>query len=138
MLLYLDSSAWNKLADGASIDLPGEVLFSSCNLDEFGGADRARQQRLAQLAWDTSNRKKLRDHVELMHTEVSGNPVHDNAFSRESRETRARWGQLTGGRGNGDARLFNREELTLLLVIAEDLPYLELIHPTVKIQRLPA
>jgi len=80
MRTYLDTSAWNKLADGIAVDTTGEVVFSSCNLDEFGMAPRAGQKVLAQLAWEQTNKAKLLDHVELMAAEIRG---EDKVFDDE-------------------------------------------------------
>jgi hypothetical protein len=48
-----------------------EVLFSSCNLDEFSLASTHRAKELAQLAWAITNRRKLLDHIEIIHEEVA-------------------------------------------------------------------
>jgi len=72
--VYLDTSAWSALHDGhvskarfASI----EILFSSCNLDEFVLASPHRAREFARYAWSVSNRKKLLDHLEMTAKEVS-------------------------------------------------------------------
>lgn len=77
MLAYFDTSAWNRLLDSAGYFseeklLSHEVFFCSCNLDEFALAPAARARELADYAWKHSNRKKLRDHVELIHAEILG------------------------------------------------------------------
>jgi hypothetical protein len=74
--VYLDTSAWNALADWSAVRGPkplcgSEYLFSSCNLDEFSLASALRSKELASFAWRLSNRRKLLDHVELTVAEIT-------------------------------------------------------------------
>lgn len=85
MRIYLDTSAWNALhdaADPAEVSLleGHEVLFSSCNLDEFVLSSSDRARALTAFAWRVSNRRKLLDHLELTaaeirHHELGGGPA---------------------------------------------------------------
>ena len=73
MRIYLDTSAWGRVCDARlsrHLFDGHEVLFSSCNLDEFAVAPLERARELAQQAWRLSNRKKLHDHIEIMREEV--------------------------------------------------------------------
>lgn len=75
MRVYLDTIVWNALHDDAEpAALPlledHEVLFSSCNLDEFALASDDRARSLAAFAWRISNKKKLLDHLELTAAEI--------------------------------------------------------------------
>lgn len=77
--IYFDTSGWNALLDW---HLPKrrslkpfdghDILFSSYDLDEFAIAKPPRDRQLAQLAWRIRNRKKLKDHVEIMIDEIVG------------------------------------------------------------------
>jgi hypothetical protein len=71
---YLDTSAWSALHDAhvSKARLADrEILFSSCNLDEFVLASPHRARELARYAWSVSNGKKLLDHLELSAKEVT-------------------------------------------------------------------
>lgn len=88
--VYLETSAFNSVFDAMrnrsratkALATEYEILFSSCNLDEFGGAKRYRAVELASFAWKATNRQKLLDHIEIMATEIdrhlaSGAPPAD-------------------------------------------------------------
>jgi len=75
--IYLDTSAYNFLLKSYPtrkisrlIRNKFEVLFSSCNLDEFGIAGTPYSSILATFAWEITNQKKLLDHIELMVGEI--------------------------------------------------------------------
>lgn len=74
MRIYLDTSAWSAL-HGKHVSKARatghEILFSSCNLDEFVLASPHRARELARYAWSVSNREKLLDHLEMTAKEVS-------------------------------------------------------------------
>lgn len=75
MLVYLDTIGWNALCDsGDAATLralaDSEVLFSSCNLDEFSLASDDRARQLARFALRVSNGRKLHDHLELTAAEI--------------------------------------------------------------------
>lgn len=78
--VYLDTSAWNGVLDAAGpLWRPDpdalELLFSSCDLDEFGAAEEAKAAELATFAWECSNRRKLLDHVELAAGEIAAHQL---------------------------------------------------------------
>lgn len=75
--IYLDTSAYNFLLKSYPtrkisrlIRKKCEVLFSSCNLDEFGLAESPYSSILATFAWEITNQRKLLDHIELMFREI--------------------------------------------------------------------
>jgi hypothetical protein len=74
MRVYLDTSGWSAAHDvrgGVPLrDIGREFLFSSCNLDEMALAEFSRARALAQFAWLSSNKLKLKDHLELAAAEI--------------------------------------------------------------------
>ena len=75
MLIYLDTIAWNILCDSRErtamqVLENSEVLFSSCNFDEFCLASSERAQELCAFSLETSNGRRLRDHIELSAAEI--------------------------------------------------------------------
>ena len=76
-LVYLDTSAINSLHAALSRGIvpPSAVdrhqfVVSSCQLDEIALSEPEKAADLASVLWSHSNRRKLRDHVELTELEV--------------------------------------------------------------------